>query len=206
LKILIIGATGATGQWLIKDSQALGHKVTAFVREPGKWQAPAGVRTVQGDARDLKSLTAAVAGQAAVLSAFGPRSLKKDDLQEVYMRNLVTAMTAKKVKRLVNLSAWGAGDSQPEMNFLMRYVLMPLMLGNVFHDKNRGEALLLASPLDFVNVRPGRLLNSPARGGVKAALTGKGLRPEMARQDLSKFMVAQITDKTWTRKSPLIGY
>jgi uncharacterized protein YbjT (DUF2867 family) len=206
LKILIIGASGATGQWLIRDAQAQGHKVTAFVREPSKWQAPAGVRTLQGDARDLKSLKAALVGQAAVLSALGPRSLKKNDLQEVYMRNLVAAMKAKRVKRLVNLSAWGAGDSEPEMKFIMRYLLLPLMLGNVYADKNRGEALLMASKLDYVNVRPGRLLNSAARGGVKASLSGQGLVSDMTRQDLSKFMLAQLTDKTWLRRSPLIGY
>jgi putative NADH-flavin reductase len=206
MKILIIGATGATGQWLLQDSLAQGHQVTAFVRTPGSWQAPAGVKTVQGDARDQASLEAALEGQDAVLSALGPRSMKLDDLQEAYMRNLVAAMRAKGVKRLVNLSALGAGDSLAESPFFMRHILLPLMLKHVFADKNRGESLLLASDIDFVNVRPGRLLNSPARGGVKAMLRGQGLKPEMTRQDLSKFMVAQLTENTWLRQSPLIGY
>ena len=206
MKILVIGATGATGQWLLQDSLAKGYEVTALVRKPAAWQAPAGVRVFQGEARDLGSLEAALEGQDAVLSAFGPRSMKADDLQEVFMRNLLAAMQAKGVKRLINLSALGAGDSFGESPFFMRWILVPLLLKHVFADKNRGESLLVASGLDYVNVRPGRLLNSPARGGIKATLKGKGLRPEMTRQDLSKFMVAQLTENTWLRQSPLIGY
>jgi uncharacterized protein YbjT (DUF2867 family) len=205
MKILVIGATGATGHWLLQDAQAQGHAVTAFVRNAA-WAPPAGVRVALGEARDQASLAAALAGQDAVLCAFGPRSLKKDDLQEAFMRNLLAAMQAVGVKRLVNLSAWGAGDSVGESPFFMRYLLLPLLLKNIYADKNRGEALLAASAVDYVNVRPGRLLNSPARGGVKATLSGKGLRAEMTRQDLSKFMVAQLTDDTWLRRSPLIGY
>lgn len=206
MKILVIGATGATGHWLIQDGQALGHRVSALVRDPSNWQAPAGVIVHQGEARDQASLEAALGGQDAVLSAFGPRSLKKDDLQEAFMRHLVAAMQKCGVKRLVNLSAWGAGDSYPEANFFMRYLLMPLMLKNVYADKNRGEAHLLASSLDFINLRPGQLLNSGPRGGVKASLSAKDLKPSMTRQDLSKFMLAQLSDNTWLRQSPLIGY
>ena len=109
--------------------------------------------------------------------------MKRDDLQEAFMRNLLAAMQSQGVKRLVNLSALGAGDSFDESPFFMRRILVPLMLKHVFADKNRGESLLLASAVDYVNVRPGRLLNGPARGGVKATLKGKDLKPEMTRQD-----------------------
>ena len=80
------------------------------------------LRVVQGEARDAASLERAVAGQDAVVSVFGPRSLKKGDLQEVFMRNVVAAMTAAGVKRLVNLSAWGAGDSRETAPFVFRVI------------------------------------------------------------------------------------
>jgi uncharacterized protein YbjT (DUF2867 family) len=77
---------------------------------------------------------------------------------------------------------------------------------NVFADKERGETILLASDLDYVNVRPGRLLNKPARGGVRAQLEGRGLHFEMTREDLADFMIGQLTSSEWIRKSPLVGY
>jgi len=57
----------------------------------------------------MESVDRAVRGQDAVLVAFGGRSLKKDDVQEVLMRNLIEAMTKHGVRRLVNLSAVGIG-------------------------------------------------------------------------------------------------
>jgi uncharacterized protein YbjT (DUF2867 family) len=92
------------------------------------------------------------------------------------------------------------------VNLLFRYIFIPLLLRNVFADKLRGETLLFASGLDYVNVRPGRLLNSPARGGVRASFDGRGLRFVMTREDLAAFMIEQLRSDAWVRKSPLIGY
>ena len=104
-----------------------------------------------------------------MLSAFGPRvTLKKDDLQELFMRNLTVAMAKTVMKRLSNLSAWGAGDSYAALWVPGRIVLRAF-LSDFFDDKNRGEEVLFASGLDFVNVRPSRLSNGPGRGNVKAS-------------------------------------
>jgi uncharacterized protein YbjT (DUF2867 family) len=161
----------------------------------------------QGDARNPESIDRAVAGQDAVLVAFGPRSLKKDDVQEVLMRNLIAAMTKHGVTRLVNLSAWGSGGAAvPPANPIARYFFLPILLRHLLADKGRGEAYLFASSLDYVNVCPALLKNGPARGGVKASVDGRGLKQYMHREDLAAFMVAQLTDDTWLRKCVAIGY
>lgn len=207
MKALVIGATGSTGQLLIQDLLEKGYEVTAFVRDAAKLalQDPR-LKVAQGEARDAGSLERAVQGQDVVLSAFGPRSLQADDLQEVFMRNLVAAMTKTGVKRLINLSAMGAGDSRSSLPWIMRLPTLPFLLGNMLADKDRGEAQLLASSLEYTNVRPGFLFNGRARGGVKASLKYWGLIPVMSREDLAHFMIAQIDSPEWVRKSPLIGY
>ncbi len=206
MKVLVIGATGLTGKLLVQQLLDRGDEVTAFARNPADVTLKhERLRTTKGDARDLASLEAAVAGQDAVLAAFGPRSLSKDDLQETFDRNLLAAMKKGGVKRLVNLSAWGAGDSRQHSNLIFKIALNTL-LRNVFADKDRGEALVIASDLDFTNVRPGQLVNEPARGGVKASLDPAGLKPKMTRADLATFMIEQIASDAWVRKSPLIGY
>lgn len=205
MKVLVVGATGKTGQHAVRKLLARGDEVTALARTPSAVVARERLRVVEGEARDLASLERAVQGQDAVLSAFGPRSLKKDDLQEVFMRNLVAAMKKAGVRRLMNLSAWGAGDSRAQSG-LMLSILRNTLLRNVYDDKERGEVFLFASGLDFVNVRPGRLLDSPARGGVKASMVGKGLQSELTREDLAAFMVDELTSDTWVGKSPLLGY
>ena len=209
MKVLVIGATGLTGQIAVRRLLERGDEVTALARDPAAITAKHDrLRAAKGEARDTGSLEQAVQGQDAVLSAFGPRAaLKKDDIQEVFMRNLVAAMKKAGVKRLSNLSAWGAGDSYSAL-WIPGRVVLRIFLSSFFEDKNRGEAILFASALDFVNVRPSRLANGPARGKVKASLSPEGLRwwPLMTREDLAAFMIDQLTDDTWQRRSPLIGY
>jgi uncharacterized protein YbjT (DUF2867 family) len=209
MKVLVIGATGLTGQIAVRRLLERGDEVTALVRAPVAVTVKHDrLRAAKGEARDADSLDRAVQGQDAVLSAFGPRAaFKKDDLQEVFMRNLVAAMERAGVKRLSNLSAWGAGDSYSAL-WLPGRIVLRTFLSSFFEDKNRGEAILFASGLDFVNVRPSRLANAPARGNVRAASSPEGLRwwPLMTREDLAAFMIDQLRDDTWLRRSPLIGY
>ncbi|MDP2340239.1 MAG: SDR family oxidoreductase [Deltaproteobacteria bacterium] len=206
MKVLVIGATGATGQLAVKQLLARGDDVTALARDPAAIaEKHARLTVMKGQASDAASLEQALAGQEAVLVAFGPRSLGKTDVQETLMRNLLASMKKTGVTRLINLSGWGAGDSLAHASFFMK-VIQATVLKNIYQDKNRGEALLTGSDVNYTNVRPGRLLNSSARGGVRANLDGKGLKPEMTREDLAAFMIAQLTSDAWTKKSPIIGY
>ncbi len=206
MKIVVMGATGRTGRHLVGQLLDGGHEVTAFVRNPAKLtRTHERLAVAEGEARDAASFERAVKGQDAVMSAFGP-PFRKGDVQEVFMRNLVAAMVGGGVKRLVNLSGWGVGNSMATMPFVFRKVLAPLILAGFFADKERGEALLFASGLDYVNVRPGRLNDKPARGGVKASATGAGLKQVMSRDDLARFMIAQLGSDEWVRRSVVIGY
>jgi nucleoside-diphosphate-sugar epimerase len=208
MKVLVIGATGQTGRRAVMQLLARGHEVTAFARNPSAvTQSSDRLRVVQGDARDPESIDLAMHGQDAVLSAFGPRSPKKDDVQEVLMRNLIAAMTKHGITRLVNLSVWGSGRAAvPPVNPIARYFVFPVVLRHILADKRRGEACLFDSALMYVNVCPGRLKNAPARGGVRASTDGKGLKQYMHREDLAAFMVGQLTEDTWVRKCVAIGY
>jgi uncharacterized protein YbjT (DUF2867 family) len=78
MKVVVIGATGRTGRHVVKRLLEAGDDLTAFVRNQDALGLAAGrVKIVQGDSRDAAAVDAAVAGQDAVLMAFGPRSLKK---------------------------------------------------------------------------------------------------------------------------------
>ncbi len=207
MKVLVIGSTGHTGRLALRRLLDGGHEVTAFARDPSALsQAGKGLRVFQGDARDPLAVDKAMEGQDAVFCAIGPRALGKTDLQEKSLGNIVAAMEKHGVKRIVNLSAMGCGDSRGQAPWFFRAVIVPLLLKGIFQDKERGEAYLLSSALDYVNVRPGRLTTSPARGGVKASLDSKGLKAYLSYEDLADFMVRQLTENEWLRQSPLIGY
>lgn len=183
-----------------------GYTVTVLVRRPEAVIARHDRLTVlAGEVRDPAAVDLAVRGKDAVVCAFGPRSLKKDDIQEVLMRNLIAAMEKHGVKRLVNLSAWGA-DPATRPHGLLQLILQKGLLRHIFADKARGEKMLFASKLDYVNVCPGRLLDEPARGGVRASADGAGLKAILTRADLAAWMVAQLTDDTWLHRNSIVGY
>jgi uncharacterized protein YbjT (DUF2867 family) len=206
MKVLVIGASGKTGRHAVRMLLARGDQVTALARNPASiTEKHERLKVLTGDARDGASLECALAGQDAVLTALGPRSLKKDDLQEVFARNLIAAMKKTGLRRVVQLSALGTLETRDQVPLAFK-VFRALLLKHMFADKERGERLLLDSDLDFVIVRPGRLTDGAARGGVKAALEPKDLKPVMTRADLAAFMVEQLSGATWSKKSPVIGY
>ena len=82
---------------------------------------------------------------------------------------------------------------------------MPLLLRNVYADKDRQEALVRASGLDWVLVRPAVLSDGPARGSVRALIDLSGFHGGwITRDDVAQFVVQQVTDNRWLGKAPLI--
>jgi hypothetical protein len=77
MKILVIGATGNTGQVLVKAGLDRGHSVSAYVRNGEKLSRQLGesiassVHIVVGDVLDKEAMAAAMHGQDAVINAAG---------------------------------------------------------------------------------------------------------------------------------------
>ena len=71
--------------------------------------------------------------------------------------------------------------------------------------KDRQEAAIRASSLDRVVVRPAMLTNEPARGSVWAVTDLAGVQGgKIARADVARFLVEQLTTDTWLRRTPVI--
>ena len=208
-KLLLLGATGATGRLTIRDAIARGHSVTALVRSPEKAGDLGGARIIKGDARDEGALRAALQGQDAVVSALGtPASpFREVTLLSSATRALVSAMTAEGVSRLVAITGIGAGDSAGHGGFIFDRVIFPLLLRHVYADKDRQERIIRDSGLDWVLVRPAILNNKAGRGTVRALEDLSDFNGgSISRQDVARFVVDQAENPTWMRRSPLITW
>lgn len=53
MKLLVLGATGATGRLVVDQALVAGHTVRALVRSPQKLDARPGLDVVAGQATDL---------------------------------------------------------------------------------------------------------------------------------------------------------
>jgi putative NADH-flavin reductase len=72
-RILVLGATGRTGQQVVAQALERGHKVTVFVRDPARLNAASDrLAVVIGDVtRESAALVEAVRDNDAVISALG---------------------------------------------------------------------------------------------------------------------------------------
>jgi uncharacterized protein YbjT (DUF2867 family) len=205
MKILILGATGATGRLIVRDAVARGHSVVALVRAKARSDLP-GAESIEGDVRDEATLARALDGCEAVVCTLGTGvGFREVDLLTVATRALVAAMTRTGVRRLICISALGVGDSRGHGGFVFDRLFQPLLLGPAYKDKERQEAAIRASSLDWVIVRPGMLINEAPRGRVRATIELAGLDGgKIARADVARFVVEQLTDDTWLGQAPVI--
>lgn len=209
MKVLIFGATGATGRELVSQALEQGHDVTTLVRRPDAMPAQQGkLRVAQGDAmREPAAIAEALEGQDAVLSALGTgKVLFPNRLQERSLGNIVPAMERAGVRRLVVMSAFGVGDTARDASIVQRLVYATL-LSAVFADKARGEATVRASSLDWTIVYPTVLTNGPRTGRYRAGerLEMQGL-PAISRADVAHFMLGQLTEPSYVRRGVAITY
>ncbi|WP_426955803.1 NAD(P)-dependent oxidoreductase [Muricoccus radiodurans] len=207
--LLVLGATGGTGRLIVRQALARGHDVTALVRSPEKGRDLDGVRTVIGDARDEAVLRTALEGRDAVVSALGtPASpFREVTLLSAATRALVSAMKAQNVARLVCITGIGAGDSAGHGGFLFDRLILPLLLRRVYADKNRQEAIVRESGLDWTLVRPAVLNDKPGRGEVRALTDLSDHHGgTVSREDVARFVLDQLGTSAWLNRSPLITW
>lgn len=205
MKILVLGATGPTGQLIVREATASGHYVVALVRAKARANLP-GAEVIEGDVRDEGTLERALNGCDAVVSALGTgMGLRQVDLLTVATRAVVAAMTRVGVRRLVCISALGVGDSRNHGGFVFDRLFQPLLLGPAYQDKDRQEAAIRTSSLDWVIVRPARLTNGAPRGRIRATADLAGVNGgKIARADVAQFVVEQLTTGSWLRRTPVI--
>ena len=116
-------------------------------------------------------------------------------------------MTAKSVRRLVCITGIGAGDSRGHGGLFYDLVLRPIVLGTVYADKDRQEQIIRASSLDWVIVRPSLLQDGPALGSYRALTDLSGFRGgKIARADVADFVVKQLSDNAYRRRTPLVTW
>jgi uncharacterized protein YbjT (DUF2867 family) len=208
-KILVLGATGGTGRSIVTQALARGYDVVALVRSADKASGLKGAKLIVGDARDETALRQALQGRNAVVSALGtPASpFREVTLLSTATRVLVDAMNAEQVSRLVCITGLGAGDSVGHGGFLFDKVIFPLLLRKVYADKNRQETIVRDSGLDWTLVRPAILNDKPGRGAIRALTELSSFHGgAIAREDVARFVLEQLSADTWLRRSPLITW
>jgi len=207
MRLIIFGATGTIGRHLVDEALSRNHRVTAFARQPSALELDHQDLTRRaGDVLDRGAVADAVQGHDAVLVALGAG--RKGGIRSVGTRNIIDAMERHGVRRLVCLSTLGAGDSRALLNFFWKRIMFGLLLRDAFADHESQEALIGQSDLDWIIVRPAAFTGGPATGAYRHGFpaTEPNLKLKIPRADVADFMLRQLTDDTYLRRSPGLSH
>ncbi|MDI4654840.1 NAD(P)-dependent oxidoreductase [Xanthobacter autotrophicus] len=188
-----MGAAGKTGAIVVERAVAAGHVVTVFVRDAARYRAPENVRVIAGDATDHASVDEAMAGQDAVIDTIGGKApYCKTTLERSVAGAVVAAMKANGARRVIVISSFGVGDSADQVGWFVEHVIVPTWLRGSTEDKAATEAVVRASGIAFVIVRPAMLTDDAATGNVKV-FRGRDTAHKTSRADVAQFCVDQLT-------------
>lgn len=208
MNLAVFGATGGTGRQMVERALLAGHLVRALVRSPDRAMLPDAVTLVAGDVLDAKAVDQTVDGVEAVLSCLGTRLTatftRRKRIVAPGMAHIVEAMHLRRVRRLVAVSTYGAGDSWRRLSLATRLMMGGPLWGELA-DKNAMEAVVGASGLDWTIVRPVNLRNGPATGCRKVDPQGRlGFGDWISRGDVAAFMLAALDDPGGTGRACLV--
>lgn len=209
--ILVIGATGPTGIEICKQAQAADFKVRALARNPSRFPVDTipGIDVVQGDVLDAASLERAMQGVDAVVSALGsPLQRTPVTMLSQGTRNLVQSMAASGTQRLLCITGMGAGDSRGHGGFLYDRLILPLLLREIYLDKDRQETVVRESGLDWTLIRPAFLTNGPATGEYRCItrFDAQDKLGKIARADVAHFVVQELIHHRHPRSTVNLSY
>lgn len=198
LKILVIGASGGVGRWVVKLAHQRGHEVTALVRRNSSYVAPMGVSLVSEDIMDDGVLERVLPGHQVIISCLG-MSLSKSgnpflpirsphNLMSSTAKRLCSAMPEAGVQRVVSISSGGVGDSSKRTNWLIRLLFYVSNISLSQKDLSKMEKIYADSQLDWLAIRPVTL---EAGGPTNTAkiVSFYGLQSYITKGEVARLMI-----------------
>jgi len=195
MKLIVFGANGGIGRHVVEQGLAAGHQATAVARRPESITSQHANLTIKpGDVLDPASIAPLLAGQEAVVSALGVHSRAPTVVYSQGVANILQAMQAAGVRRMLCISATGLDPGQ----WLQHYIAKPLLwtiLREMYTDLTRMEDIVKRSPVDWTIIRPPQLTDKPRTGRYQIACNEHlPAAWSLSRADVADYIVRHLTD------------
>jgi uncharacterized protein YbjT (DUF2867 family) len=209
MNVIVFGSTGGTGLATCRALASAGHRVTAFARDPAMLPAIPSVTAFRGDVMNPTDVAAAVPGHDLVIvslgnsqnpfaTRLGVRRTTPRNVCEIGTRNIIAAMQAANLRRLVVFSAFGVGDTRDRLPLAFK-LFYRVVLREHMADKEKQEALVKSSALDWTLIQPVGLVNGPATGEWLADTDGVIRSQQISRADVAAFLVSLAGKERYSR-------
>ncbi len=208
MRVLIIGASKGIGLETTRQALDAGHGVRALARSATAIAiSNPSLEKMRGNALKTEDVETALVGVDVVIQTLGVGL--GDLFRPVHLfsdatRVLIEAMRSQGVKRLICVTGFGAGDSRASISCLQRLPFQ-IVFGRAYDDKSLQEQLIKESELDWTIARPGVLTSGPQTGHYQILSEATQWRNGIiSRADVAEFLVRQIGDGAYIRKTPVL--
>jgi putative NADH-flavin reductase len=205
MRIVLFGATGLTGNEILKQAIDDEHIVTVIVRNPNSIEIKhPNLKIKEGNILKLESFEEVIKDSDVVISAVGTgtsfsKAHKPTTLYSEGFKNIVTAMRKHKINRFVALLSVGTIPDPNEA--LVHKTMIRSMLKGTYDDMRKAESFLSeCEDIDWTGIRPLRLNNKSRTGKYRTAkdiLPPKGVN--ISRADVAELMLKQMDSQDYIR-------
>ena len=207
--VAVLGATGRTGRIFVQEAVRRSHTVKALVRNVNARQDfPPGVTVIQGDATDESSLQQLIEGSDVVVSLLGQAKGPSSDLKVKSTRLSLSIMQRKGVKRFLRLASApfgvpGEGDD-PTGGQKLLAGLVKFFAGSMVNDERKASEDVRHSSLEWTLIRAPILTDTPYPGKYQVGSLGRKSGRRVSRATIAQFILDEIENGKYIRKSPLV--
>ncbi|MEW5548933.1 NAD(P)H-binding protein [Peribacillus frigoritolerans] len=205
-KLAIVGGNGKVGRFIAKRALEEGYQVRMLVRNPTRLtNTDERIEIVKGDAQDINSIRSFLQGCHIVINTIG-QPLKDFPIYSVVTKFILTAMNELEIRRYIGVTGGSLdinGDKKNIINKIGARIfrfLFPKMMA----DKKMELEILARSDVDWTLVRLPFVVEGSSAGNIKESLTDMpGIK--ITNIDIADFIINQISDNKYIRKTPFIA-
>ena len=204
MKLLVIGASGATGHHVCRLAPESGWTVHAFVRsQTAASRLDSAHELSIGDPTDPEDLARAMVGAEAVAVCLGISRQTRSpfatpvsplDLTSRSVEAILQAMHSQKTRRIVYVSAFGASESWSSIPWWGRAFLGLTQVRHSMIDHTRSETLLARSGLDWTALRPMMLDDTSCFNAAREMKPGDSLLKKVSREALARTVIQALNN------------
>lgn len=207
--IALFGATGKTGNHFLQKALAAGYQVQALARNPSNLNfEESDLQVIKGDVLDQKAVNKVVDSADVVVSLFGHVKGSPKWLQTQGTENIVRAMKASGVEKIISLSGGGLPFEKDQPKFMDHLIrgIMKVVASKMLDDAIKHAEVLKQSGLNWIIVRGPVLTNDPEKGEYRVGWVGVNAGSKIARADLADFILKQVERDEFAGKMPFVSY
>ncbi len=215
MKILLLGATGRTGELVLKKALEAGFKVNCLARKTERITKRENLRIFEGDPSNKYHLSNALSDCNYIISVlnisrksdFPWSKLKTPEhyLSDV-MQTILQVTKDKAIKHLTICSAWGVAETKKDLPKWFKWLIDKSNIGVAYKDHERQESLLEKANLSWTIVRPVGLTNTKKKENITESYQNypkPGLL--ISRLSVAEYLLASLLNKNLKNKKVVVS-